>query len=181
MSATLASSVATGHNTLVPLTLGRSANAIELLVLIAPAVHGAAGLKARAFIDFISDLLREHAGQYSSAGLIAACNYIPSSSYNANQEGAIICSSLRAAFFTITNLVDLGFHDHRSCPITSPITVDPTTRSTDSAYFMFWSLHCDPATIDPWITKASITIEFWLALPQTILTVAPATRPGWNG
>ena len=37
MSLTLASSVATSRNTLVPLTLGCSANAIELLVLTAPA------------------------------------------------------------------------------------------------------------------------------------------------
>ena len=80
MSATLASSVAARHNTLVPLTLGRSANAIELLVLIAPAVYYAADLKARAF-DFISNLLCENAGQYSSAELTAACNHIPGSSY----------------------------------------------------------------------------------------------------
>jgi len=62
MSATLASSVAASRNTLVPLTLGRSAHAIELLVPIAPAVHDAANLKACAF-DFISGLLHEHAGQ----------------------------------------------------------------------------------------------------------------------
>ena len=83
MSATLASSVAARRNTLVPLTLGRSANAIELLVPIAPAVHDATDLKARAF-DFLSDLLCQHAEQYSSAELIAACNHIPGSSYNAN-------------------------------------------------------------------------------------------------
>ena len=39
MSATLASSVAASRNTLVPLTPGRSANAIELLVPIAPVSH----------------------------------------------------------------------------------------------------------------------------------------------
>ena len=106
MSATLASSVAARHNALVPLTLGCSANAIELLVPIAPAVHDATDLKARAF-DFLSDLLCQHAEQYSSAAeLIAACNHIPSSSYDANQEATTICSSIRAAIFTTTNLTD---------------------------------------------------------------------------
>jgi hypothetical protein len=60
MSATLASSVAARCNALFPLTLGRSANAIELLVPIAPAVHNATDLKARAF-DFLSDPLCQHA------------------------------------------------------------------------------------------------------------------------
>jgi hypothetical protein len=126
MSATLASSVATRCNTLVPLTLGCSANAIELLIPLAPAVHNATDLKARAF-DFLLNLLCQHAEQYSSAELIAACNHIPGSSYNANQEATTICSSLRAAFFTTTNLTDLGFRDNRGHPITSPITVDPAT------------------------------------------------------
>ena len=177
MSLTLASSVAASHNTLVPLTLGRSANAIELLVPTAPAVHDAPDLKARCF-NFMSDLLLEHAVQYSSAELIAVCNHIPGSSYNANQEAATICSSIRSAFFTITNLVDLGFRDHQGRPITTPITVDPTNRPTGIAYFAFRST-VDPSTIDTRITKPSITIEFWLALPQTILTVArPAADPG---
>jgi hypothetical protein len=134
MSLTLASSVDTSRNTLVPLTLSRSANAIELLVPTAPAVHDAPDLKARCF-NFMSDLLLEHAVQYSSAELIAACNHTPGSSYNANQEAANICSSIRSAFFTITELVDLGFRDHQGRPITTPITVDPTTRPTGIAYF----------------------------------------------
>ena len=45
MSATLASSVAACRNALVPLTLGRSANTIELLVPIAPVVHGATAIQ----------------------------------------------------------------------------------------------------------------------------------------
>jgi hypothetical protein len=89
MSLTLASPVATSRNTLVPLTLGRSANAIELLVPTAPAIHDAPDLKARCF-DFMSDLLLEHAVQYSSTKLIAVCNHIPGSTYNANQEAATI-------------------------------------------------------------------------------------------
>jgi len=86
-------------------------------------------------------------------------------------------SSLCAAFFvTISkNFVDLGFRDHRGYPITSLITVDPNTHRTGIAfYFVFWST-VDPATIDPRITKTSITIEFWLVLPQTILNAAPTT------
>jgi hypothetical protein len=176
MSATLASSVAAHHNTFVPLTLGRSANAIELLVPIAPAVHNATDLKACAF-DFLSDLLCQHAEQYSSAELIAACNHIPGTSYNANQEATTICSSLRAAFFTTTNFTDLGLCDnHGRPPITSLITVDPATRPPGIAYFVC-SLHCrsrkpsTPASRE----LVSVTIEFWLALPQAILTTAPAT------
>jgi hypothetical protein len=138
MSATLASCVAARRNALVPLTLGRSANAIELLVPIAPAVHDATDLKARTF-DFLSDLFCQHPEQYSSAELIAACNHIPGSSYNANQEATTICSSLRAAFFTTTNLTDLGFRNNRGCPITSLITVDPATQPPGIAYFVFRS------------------------------------------
>jgi hypothetical protein len=136
-------------------------------------ITNATDLKARAF-DFLSDLLFQHAEQYSSAELIAACNHIPGSSYNANQEATTICSYLRAAFFTTTNLTDLGFRDNRGRPITSLITVDPTTRPAGIAYFVFRST-VDPATVDPRITRASIAIEFWLALPQTILDIAPAT------
>jgi hypothetical protein len=159
------------------LTLGHSANAIALLVPTAPAVHDAPDLKAHCF-NFMSDLLLEHAVQYSSAELIATCNHIPGSSYNANQEATTICSSIHSAFFTFTNLTDLGFRDHQGRPITTPITVDPTTCPTGITYFAFRST-VDPSTIDTRIMKSSITIEFWLALPQTILTVArPAADPG---
>jgi hypothetical protein len=176
MSLPLASSVAASRNTLVPLTLGRSANAIELLVPTAPAVHDAPNFKARCF-DFMSDLLLEHAAQYSSAELTAACNHMPGSSYNANQEAATICSSIHSAFFIFTDLQDLGFRDHQGRLITTPITVDPTNRPTGIAYFAFRST-VDPSTNDTRITKSSITIEFWLALPQTILTAAcPAADP----
>jgi hypothetical protein len=58
----------------------------------------------------------------------------------------------------------------------TPITVDPTTRPTGIAYFVFRST-VDPSTIDTRITKSSITIEFWLALPQTILTAVTVARP----
>jgi hypothetical protein len=45
------------------LTLGRSANAIKLSVLPAPAVHAVGDLKAHSF-DFLADLLASHAGLY---------------------------------------------------------------------------------------------------------------------
>ena len=176
MSATLASSVAAHHNTFVPLTLGRSANAIELLVPIAPAVHNATDLKACAF-DFLSDLLCQHAEQYSSAELIAACNHIPGTSYNANQEATTICSSLRAAFFTTTNLTNLGFRDNRGCPITSLITVDPATRSPGIAYFVFHST-IDPATVDPASRELVSLLSFGLPyLKPSSLRSLPLIMP----
>jgi hypothetical protein len=96
----------------------------------------------------MSDLLLEHAVKYSSAELIAACNHIPGSSYNANQEAATICSSIRSSFFTITNLTDLGFRDHQGRPLTTPITVDPTNHPTGITYFAFRAT-VDPSTIEP--------------------------------
>ena len=63
---------------------------------------------------------------------------------------------------------DLGFRDNRGRPITSPITVDPATRSSGIAYFVSRST-VDPMTVDPRITRTSITIEFWLALPLPYL------------
>jgi hypothetical protein len=62
--------------------IGRSANAIDLFVPPAPAVHASADLKARSF-DFLADLLQSHSALHSSAELIAAFNHVPSSSYNA--------------------------------------------------------------------------------------------------
>ena len=50
-------------------------------------------LKLPRSFNFISDLVREHAEQYSSAELIVACNHIPGSSYSTNQEATTICSS----------------------------------------------------------------------------------------
>jgi hypothetical protein len=81
MSATTSSSTA-----FVSLTLGRSANAIELSVPPAPAVSAAGDLKARSF-DFLADLLVSHSALYSSAELFAAFSgHIPTSSYNARGE-----------------------------------------------------------------------------------------------
>jgi hypothetical protein len=76
----------------VALTLGRSANAIELLVPPAPLIQSAPDLKARCF-DFLSDLLLQHCLLCSSAELIAAFAPIPtSSSYNASLEAAGCCA-----------------------------------------------------------------------------------------
>ena len=103
-----ASSTSSSMTAFTNLTLGRSANAIKLLVPPAPAVHAAPDLKARCF-DFLADLLLEHSALYSSAELIAAFGHIPGSSYNAALEAADICHTIRTSFFSIDNLVALGF------------------------------------------------------------------------
>ena len=83
-------------STFTILTLGHSANAIELLVPPAPAVLAAADLKACCF-HFLADMLLEHSFLYSSAELIAAFSHsIPGSSYNAALESAAICTSVRS-------------------------------------------------------------------------------------
>ena len=102
----------TSSTAFVALTLGRSANAIELSVPPAPAVSAAGDLKARSF-DFLSDLLVSHSALYSSAELFAAFSgHIPTSSYNATLEANNICNDLRSLVFHVDNLVPLGFRDH---------------------------------------------------------------------
>ena len=69
--ATMSSTPASSPTAFTSLVLGRSVNAIELLVPPAPAVHVTTDLKARCF-DFLANLLIEHSTLYSSAELIAA-------------------------------------------------------------------------------------------------------------
>ncbi len=116
---TSSASVASSAPAFIPLTLGRSANAIDLLVPPAPAVHAASDLKARCF-DFLSDLLVEHSLLFSSAELIAAFSHIPSSSYNATLEASGCCRSIRSAFFLVDILVALGFRYLSLLPISVP-------------------------------------------------------------
>ena len=165
MSATTNRSASTTFTTL---SLGRSANAIDLLVPTAPPVHDATDLKARCF-DYLADLLLEHASLYSSTELIAAFNHIPGSTYNAAIESASICSEIRSAFFLIDHLVGLGFRDRHGLPITHDITADLSTRPSGLYYFAFRST-VNPTTFDPRILVGSTTIEFCLALPQTTTT-----------
>jgi hypothetical protein len=176
MSSTPSSSaVSAAANAFATLSLGRSANAIDLLVPTAPPVHAAADLKARCF-DCLSDLLVEHAPLYSSAELIAAFSHIPSSSYNAVLESTSVCNLLYSAFFQIENLVGLGFRDHQGVPISTSITSDPTTRPTGISYFAFRSTVI-PAVIDSRIALPGATFEFLLALPQTNLnSSAPSSN-----
>jgi hypothetical protein len=155
------------------ITLGRSANAIELLVPTAPSVHDNAGLKARSF-DYLSDLLFEHAPNYTSAELIAAFNHIPGNTYNAVLESAGICKSLQSAFFQIDNLVGLGFRHRDGSLVTSLVTPDVATRPSGLYYFAFRSTVA-PSTIDSRILHNSFTIEFCLALPQTNLSQLTST------
>jgi hypothetical protein len=169
---TSSASMSSSSSAFVPLTLGRSANAIDLLVPPAPPVHAASDLKARCF-DFIADLLAEHSLLFSSAELIAAFSHIPSSSYNATLESAGICSSIRSAFFRIDNLVGLGFRDSKGDPVTTIITADPSTRPAGLCYFAFRST-VHPASIDPRISSLRHSFDFWLALPQSLFAPPPA-------
>jgi hypothetical protein len=117
----------------VTLSLGRSANAIELLVPSAPSVHDPMDLKARCF-DYLADLLLEHASLYSSTELIAAFGHIPGSTYNATLGATAVCSHLCSAFFHVTNLVGLGFRDRDGAPITGTIDSNLDTRPAGIAY-----------------------------------------------
>jgi hypothetical protein len=172
MSASPASSnpAATAFITLV---LGRSANAIELLVPPAAPVHAATDLKARCF-DFLADLLLEHSLLYSSAELIAAFGHIPSSSYNAALESTEGCRAIRSAFFLVENLIPLGFRDSSGTLITKDITADPTTRPSSISFFAFRTT-VDPSLVDPRLDLPSFSFEFWLALPQTLPTTSSPT------
>jgi hypothetical protein len=73
-----ASTASATRTAFVTLSLGCSANAIELLVPSTPSVHDPMNLKARCF-DYLADLLLEHASLYSYAKLIAAFGHIPGS------------------------------------------------------------------------------------------------------
>ncbi len=171
-----AAATARSSTAFVVLALGRSANAIDLFVPPAPAVHASADLKARSF-DFLADLLQSHSALYSSAELIAAFNHIPSSSYNAALESSSICSGISSAFFHVDNLVGLGFRNHLGAPIATAITTDISTRPADIAYFAFRST-VDPSALDPRIsTIPALSIEFWLALPQSSIRPTPPTGP----
>jgi hypothetical protein len=161
MSATTSTSTA-----FVSLTLGRSANAIELSVPPAPAVSAAGDLKARRF-DFLSDLLVSHSALYSSAELFAAFSgHIPTSSYNATLEANNICNDLRSFVFHVDNLVPLGFRDHLGQSISIAITADASTRPSGISYFAFRSIIL-PSAHDPRLLVPTHSFEFWLALPQT--------------
>lgn len=159
------SAAPTSSAAFVCLTLGRSANAIDLLVPVAPPVHAAPDLKARCF-DFLSDLLLEHSILYSTAELINAFGHIPSSSYNATLEASSCCAAIRSAFFNVDNLIALGFRDHHGHPISKAITTDASARPDGVSYFAFRST-VDPSTLDNRLSLPSISLDFWLALPQT--------------
>jgi hypothetical protein len=175
--ATTMSNPASSTTAFTSLVLGRSANAIELLVPPAPAVQDATDLKARCF-DFLADLLIEHSPLYSSAELIAAFSHIPNSSFNASLEAADICKTIRSAFFAIDHLVPLGFRDTLGSSVSTAIDNDLTTRPIGLAYFAFRST-VDPTVLDSRISLPSYSFEFWLALPQTLLSSsAPIAAPG---
>jgi hypothetical protein len=172
---TYANSMSTpaSSNAFAALSLGRSANAIELLVPPAPPIQSAPDLKARCF-DFLSDLLLQHCLLYSSAELIAAFGHIPSSSYNASLEASGCCASVRSAFFRLENLVALGFRDLHGAPISADVTADTSIRPAGISYFSFRST-VTPSTVDPCLSLPSFSLDFWLALPQTVRV--PSSSP----
>jgi hypothetical protein len=166
--ATTMSTPASSTTAFTSLVLDRSANAIELLVPPAPAVHDATDLKARCF-DFLANLLIEHSPLCSSAELIAAFAHIPNSSFNASLEAADICKTIRSAFFSVHHLVPLGFRNTLGASVSTAIDNDLTMRPTGLAYFAFRST-IDPTALDSRISLPSYSFEFWPALPQTLLS-----------
>jgi len=141
----------------ITLSVGRSGNAINLLVPQAPPVHSSATSKAAAF-DYAADLILCYISSYSSAELIAAFHHILSNSYNAGIEATTIRRPIFLAFFLIDNLIELGFRDSAGKLVTaSGITTAPSKRSAGLAHFAFRST-VDPSTLDP-------TLEFLLPLP----------------
>jgi hypothetical protein len=116
----------------VALTLGCSANAIELSLSAPPAppVHAAGDLKARNF-DFLADMLVPHAALYSSAELFAAfAGHIPTSAYDATLEAESVFPPSAPLFPMSENFVSLGFCDHLGQQISSAITGVPYIAST---------------------------------------------------
>jgi hypothetical protein len=169
-----ASSFSTPNHEFLTLSVGRSGNAIDLVVPSAPAVHCAAALKASAF-DYASDLLLSHLQSFSSAELIAAFRHIPSNSYNAGIEATAISQRVSSAFFSVDNLVGLGFRDSAGQSVASTgITADVTGRPTGLSFFAFRST-VNPSLIDPRIKLPATTFDFLLSLPQT--TVSSVTPP----
>jgi hypothetical protein len=133
-------------NAFIPLaTLGRSANAIKLLVPVAPLVTAPSNLKACCY-DYLSGSLLKYAPVYSSAELIAAFNHIPGSTHNATLEATTIATSIKSSFFTVGNLTGLGFRDATGT-IISDVTLGPASRPAGILYFAFRSC------IDPKTTK----------------------------
>jgi hypothetical protein len=176
MSAPPASSI----TAFVTLTLGRSANAIELSVPPAPPVHAAGDLKARSF-DFLADLLAPHSALYSSAlcssalhssaELFAAfAGHIPISACKATLEAESVCCVIRSSIFHVA----FGFRDHLGQPISFVITDNATNKCPPLVTcFAFRSTIC-PNAVDACLSIPSHSFEFWLALPQTMLgTTAP--------
>jgi hypothetical protein len=168
----------TSSTAFVTLTLGRSANAIELSVPPAPAAHAASDLKARSF-DFLADLLTPHAALYSSAELFAAfAGHFPTSAYNATLEAGHICDALRSAFFHVDHLTALGFRSHDGTPMSKEITADTSNRPAGISYFAFFRSTVHPVAINPRLSSIpSHSFEFWLELPQTLLPRSASSAP----
>jgi hypothetical protein len=144
-TSTAAFTLLADQNRLVPLSVGRSSNVIELLVPPAPPIGAPVELKARCF-DFLSDLLVSHSHHFSSAELIAAFStHLPSSSFNAAAEAQMITGLVTSAVFSVSNFTGLGFRNSKGVAIQS-VTTDPYTHSAGISYFVFQSI-VDPAVM----------------------------------
>jgi hypothetical protein len=177
MSTTTSSTRATA--VFANILLGRLANAMDLLVPPAVAVQEVPDLKACCF-DYLADLLLGHVGTYSSAKLIAAFDHIPATStYNALIKSSHLSAQICSAFFSVDNLVGLGFRDHVGKPImTSPITADLASRPPGLFYFAFRSTVTPSYLNSHLCTVNTFTVEFCLALPQ--MTNPSATTPTYR-
>jgi hypothetical protein len=175
--ATMSAPTSSSSAAFVALTLGCSANAIEILVPPAPPVHAADDLKARTSFDFLADLLAPHAALCSSAKLFAAfAGHMPASACNATLEAKSVCCALRSSFFNVQNLIALGFCDHLGLPISLAITDDTTNHPPGVTHFAFRST-IGPNTVNAPLSIPSHSFEFWLALPQTVLGAEAPSVP----
>jgi hypothetical protein len=152
----------------VTLSLGRSGNAIELLVPSTPSVHDPMDLKARCF-DYLAGLLLEHASLYSSAKLIAAFGHIPGSTYNTTLEATAVCSHLRSAFFHVTDLVGLDFRDRDGSPITG--TIDSNLDTRPAGIYSTPLFHLPPPT--PALPFQSVLSNYALLCHRRRISLPP--------
>jgi hypothetical protein len=149
--------VATGNPaTFVPLTLGRTANAIDLLVPTAPPVTLPTDMKARCF-NYLSNSLFQYTTIYSSAKLIAAFHHIPGSTHNAALESGALAASLKSTFFAIPNLTSLGFCDAAG-KLVPNVTLNPATCPSGIFYFAFHST-VNPTHINSDLSLAVTTVK----------------------
>jgi hypothetical protein len=163
-----ASTVSTTQTAFVTLSLGGSANTIELLLPSKPSVHDPMDLKACCF-DYLANLLLKHASLYSSAELIATSGHILGSTYNTTLEATATCSRLRSTFFHVSNLVGLGFCGCDVASITTPSTPTLTLGLSEFITLPF-------ASLSPLLPLLPV-LPFWSALSNSALLCRKQLKP----